>query len=177
MSTTYREANMTRSAVTTFMKQHGVTQEPSDRAALRFKGLQFQPTIVGSMMLVPTLTQSPATFLLFSALLWLNVLVPAANPFEQVYNRFVARPRGRPRLTPAPGPRRFAQGMAAVFMLAAALTLLQGWRTASYVFQGLLAVAFAALLFGKFCLGAYVYHLLRGNVALANGTCPWSDSA
>ena len=36
---------------------------------------------------------------------------------------------------------------------------------------------FAALLFGKFCLGAYVYHLLRGNVALANGTCPWSDSA
>ncbi len=67
--------------------------------------------------------------------------------------------------------------MAAVFMLASGLTLLQGWSTASYVFQGLLAVAFAALLFGKFCLGAYVYHLLRGNVALANGTCPWSDSA
>src|SRR5947208_9905101 len=32
--------------------------------------------------------------------------------------------------------RRFAQGMAAVFMLAAGLTLLQGWRTASYDFQG-----------------------------------------
>jgi len=92
-------------------------------------------------------------------------------------NHPIARPRGRPPLTPAPGPRRFAQGMAGVFMLAAGLTLLQGWSTASYVFQGLLAVAVAALLFGKFCLGAYVYHLLRGNVALANGTCPWSDSA
>src|SRR5256886_4916909 len=80
---------------------------------------------------------------------------PAATPFENLYNRFVARRRGRPPLTPAPGPRRFAQGMAAVFMLAAGLTLLQGWRTASYVFQGLLAVAFAALLLGKFCLGAY----------------------
>ena len=89
----------------------------------------------------------------------------------------IERPRGRPLLTQAPGPRRFAQGMAATFMLAAALTLLQGWRTASYVFQGLLVVAFAALLFGKFCLGAYVYLLLKGNVALANGTCPWSDSA
>jgi len=66
--------------------------------------------------------------------------------------------------------------MAAVSMLAAGLTLLEGWRATSYVFQGFLVVAFAALLFGKFCLGAYVYHLLRGNVALANGTCPWSDS-
>ena len=168
---------MARSAVMNFMKQQGFTQEPPDRAALRFKGLQFQPMIVGLMMLVAILTQSPAIFLLLSALLWLNVLVPAANPFEQVYNRVVARPRGRPALTPAPGPRRFAQGMAAVFMLAAGLALLEGWRTASYAFQGLIVVAFAALLLGKFCLGAYVYHLLKGNAALANGTCPWSDSA
>jgi len=93
---------------------------------------------------VGVLTQSPAIFLLFSALLWLNVLRPAANPFENLYNRFVARPRGRPLLTKAPG---------------------------------LIAGAFAALLFGRFCLGAYVYHLLKGNVAFANGTCPWSDSA
>ena len=168
---------MARSAVLNFMKQQGFTQEPPDRADLRFKGLQFQPIIVGLMMLVAILTQSPAIFLLLSALLWLNVLVPAANPFEQIYNRVVARPRGRPPLTAAPGPRRFAQGMAAVFMLAAGLTLLQGWRTASYVFQGLIVVAFAALLLGKFCLGAYIYHLLKGNAALANGTCPWSDSA
>ncbi len=62
-------------------------------------------------------------------------------------------------------------------MLAAGLTRLQGWTAASYAFQGLIAGAFAALLFGRFCLGAYVYHLLKGNVAFANGTCPWSDSA
>src|SRR5437764_13154456 len=123
---------MARSAVINFMRQQGFTQEPPDRAALRFKGLQFQPTIVGSMMLVGILTQSPAIFLLFSALLWLNVLVPAANPFENVYHRFVAQPRGRPLLTPAPGPPRFAQGLAATFMLAVALTLPLGRRPASY---------------------------------------------
>src|SRR2546422_2055184 len=88
---------MPRSAVMNFMKQQGFAQEPPDRAALRFKGLRFQPTIVGLMMLVAILTQSPAIFLLVSALLWLNVLVPAANPFENFYNRFVARRRGRPR--------------------------------------------------------------------------------
>ena len=168
---------MARSAVVNFMKQQGFTPEPPDRAALRFRGLQLQPTIVGSMMLVGILAQSPAIFLLFSALLWLNVLLPAANPFENLYNRFVARPRARPLLTKAPGPRRFAQGMAATFMLVAGLTRLQGWTAASYAFQGLIAVAFAALLFGRFCLGAYIYHLLKGNVAFANGTCPWNDSA
>src|SRR5205809_2237560 len=153
---------MARSAVVNFMKQQGFTPEPPDRVALRFRGLQFQPTIVGTMMLVGILTQSPAIFLLFSALLWLNVLLPAANPFENLYNRFIARPRGRPPLGKAPGPRRFAQGMAATFMLAAGLSLLRGWTAAAYAFEGFVAVAFAALLLGKFCLGAYVYHLLRG---------------
>ena len=166
---------MMASPVMDFMKQQGFAPEPPDRAVLRFRGLRFQPTIVGSVMLVAILTQSPAIFLLVSAVLWLNVLVPAANPFENFYNRFIARPRGRPLLTRAPGPRRFAQGMAAAFMLAAGLSLLRGWMAAAYVFEGLIAVAFAALLFGKFCLGAYVYHLLKGNVAFANGTCPWSD--
>ena len=166
---------MASPAVTNFMTQQGFAPEAPDRAALRFRGLQFQPTIVGSVMLVAILTQSPAIFLLISAVLWLNALVPAANPFENLYNRFIARPRGRPLLTSAPEPRRFAQGMAAIFMLAAGLSLLEGWRAAAYAFEGLLAVAFAALLFGKFCLGAYVYHLLKGNVAFANGTCPWSD--
>src|ERR1041384_379606 len=100
---------MARSPVMNFMKQQGFTPEPPDRAILRFKGLQFQPTIVGSMMLVGILTQSAAIFLLVSAVLWLNVLVPAANPSEHFYNRFVAPRSGRPPLTPAPGPRRFAQ--------------------------------------------------------------------
>src|SRR6266516_3232711 len=76
---------MARSAVMNFMKQQGFTPEPLDRAALRFRGLQFQPTIVGFMILVGILTQSPAIFLLCSALLWLNVLLPAANSFDNVY--------------------------------------------------------------------------------------------
>ena len=38
----------------------------------------------------------------------------------------------------------------------------------------LLVVAFSALLFGRFCLGAYVFHLLRGEAAFANSTLPWA---
>ena len=158
------------------MRQQGFAPEAPDRAALRFRGLLFQPTIVATVMLVAIVTQSATIFLLVSGVLWLNVLVPTANPFENLYNRFIARPRGRPPLGKAPGPRRFAQGMAATFMMAAGLSLFRGWTAAAYAFEGFVAVAFAALLLGKFCLGAYVYHLLRGNVAFANGTCPWSES-
>src|SRR5437868_13896505 len=103
---------MARSAVMNFMKQQGFTQEPPDPATLRFKGLQFQPTILGSMMLVAILTQSPAILLLFSTLLWLNVLLPAAHRIEQDYNRFIVRPCGRPPHTPASEPRRCSQGLA-----------------------------------------------------------------
>lgn len=165
---------MPRSAIRNFMRQQGFAEDPAQATTQRFRGLQFQPTIVGTILLVAIVVQSAVTFLALSAVLWWNVLVPKANPFELAYNRWIARPRGRPLLQPAPGPRRFAQGMAAAFALAAGSGLLLGWTAASYVFQALLAVAFVALLFGKFCLGAYVYHLLRGNASFANATCPWS---
>lgn len=166
---------MASAAVRNFMRQQGFTEEPAVRQNAHFLGLQFQPTLVGTMMLVAIVTQAAPLFLIFSAVLWVNALFPKANPFEVIYNVWIARPGGRPPLTPAPMPRRFAQGMAATFMLAAGVTLWQGWTAASYVFQAFIAVAFTALLLGKFCLGAYVYHLLKGNAAFANGTCPWSD--
>jgi hypothetical protein len=42
------------------------------------------------------------------------------------------------------------------------------------VFQAFLVVAFLLLLLGKFCLGAWVFHVLRGEVAFANSTLPWA---
>jgi hypothetical protein len=64
--------------------------------------------------------------------------------------------------------------VAAAFTLAAGICLIQGWSVASWVFQAFLGVAFSALLFGKFCLGAWVFHVLRGEVAFANSTLPWA---
>jgi hypothetical protein len=157
-----KEKEMPASSIRNFMRQQGFADDASE------------PTIVGTTLLVAIVLQSAPIFLAVSAVLWWNALVPSANPFERAYDRWIARPRGRPPLQPAPGPRRFAQGMAAALTLAAGSSLLLGWTAASYAFQALLAVAFVALLFGKFCLGAYVYHLLRGNASFANATCPWS---
>jgi len=63
--------------------------------------------------------------------------------------------------------------MAAAFLLGAGLSLLAGLTVLAWVFEAFLVVAFSALLFGKFCMGAYVFHLLRGEAGFANSTLPW----
>jgi hypothetical protein len=156
------------------MKQQGFAEEPATTCDMHFSGLYFQPRIVGPLVVVGILLRSPMFFFLLSAILWWNVLFPAWNPFELFYNHLLARPRGRATLAPAPPPRRFAQGMAAAFMAVVAISLVQGWMVTAWVFEAGLVAAFAALLFGKFCLGAYIYHLLRGQFAFANATLPWA---
>ena len=171
---------MASRAVTNFMKQQGFAEEPPDACDMHFEGLYFQPRIVFPAVIVATLLQlvsvplSAGLHFLLSAVLWWNTLLPALNPFELAYNRWVARPKGRLELVPAPGPRRMAQGMAAAFNLGAGLALLYGMAPLAWVLQVMLVVAFSALLFGRFCLGAYVYHLLKGRVAFANSTLPWA---
>jgi hypothetical protein len=166
--------------VTNFMLQQGFAEEPPDACDMHFEGLYFQPRIVFPAILAATLLQlvnipvAAGLHLGISAVLWWNTLVPTLNPFERAYNRWVAPRKGLAPLVPAPGPRRMAQGMAAAFNLGAGLALLHGPRPLAWVLQGLLVVAFSALLFGRFCLGAYVFHLLKGRVAFANSTLPWA---
>jgi hypothetical protein len=164
-----------------FMKQQGFAEEAPDACNMHFAGLYFQPRIVGPLVVLGILLHfagllvpAAALFFALSAVLWWNVALPALNPFEQFYNRVLALPKHREPLTPAPGPRRFAQAIAAVFTLVAAVSILQGWNVTAWIFEAFLVAAFSALLFGKFCLGAYVYHLLRGEFAFANATLPWA---
>jgi len=163
------------------MKQQGFAEESPDACNMHFAGLYFQPRIVGPLVVVGIILHLtgflPAAAVLFfalSAVLWWNVTLPAMNPFERFYNRALALPRGRTPLAPAPGPRRFAQAIAAAFLLVAGVSILQGWTLTAWVFEAFLVAAFSALLFGKFCLGAYIYHLLRGEFAFANATLPWA---
>src|SRR5262245_34477282 len=112
---------MSSPAVTNFMRQQGFPEEPPDACNMHFEGLYFQPRIVFPLVIVGILLQSVPLFLVLSAILWWNTFVPALNPFELAYNRFVAPRRGTGKLAPAPMPRRFAQGMAAAFLLGAAV--------------------------------------------------------
>jgi hypothetical protein len=165
---------MSSSAIQNFMRQQGFGDEPPDACNMHFAGLYFQPRIVFAAVLLAVVFQSAWLFLAIGAVLWWNVLFTEWNPFERAYNRFVAAPRGTPPLTPAPGPRRFAQAVNAAFNTGAGACLLLGLPGASWLLQAGLVAAFSALLFAKFCLGAWMYHVLRGELAFANSTLPWA---
>ncbi len=167
-------------SVTKFMRQQGFGEEPPDACDMHFEGLYFQPRLVFPAVIVAILLRmasipaSAGLHFTISAVLWWNTVLPALNPFELVYNRRVARPKGWLELVPAPGPRRMAQGMAAAFNLGAGLALVYGMTSLAWVLQAMLVAAFSALLFGRFCLGAYVFHLLKGRASFANSTLPWA---
>jgi hypothetical protein len=133
----------------------------------------FQPRLIGVLVIIGLVFHAWPIFLGLAAVLWWNALVPTRNPFDAFYNRLVAAPKGRPKLTPAPGPRRFAQGMAATFMLGIGLSFARGVNGVGWTLSGLLAMALAALVFGRFCLGSYLFLVLRGDAAFANRTLPW----
>ncbi len=159
-----------------FVRQQGFREASSEACATQYPALMWQPRAIGGLVLIGLLFQPWPYFLALWALLWWNAAFPSLNPFDALYNRLVATPRGRPPLGPAPNPRRFAQAMAGTFMLAIGLTLFSGWHTFAWALEALLLAALGALILGRFCLGSYLYHLFTGEARYANRTLPWSHA-
>lgn len=157
-----------------FVRQQGLRDVTPDTCAYQYPALMWQPRAIGVLVLIGLATQAWPWFLGLSALLWWNVVFPRLNPFDLAYNALVAKPRSLPRLGPAPGPRRFAQAMAGTFMLAIGVSLLYGWVALAWTLEALLLAALVALVFGRFCLGSYLFLLATGQRGFANQTLPWS---
>lgn len=157
-----------------FVRQQGFQDASPDSCSYQFPALMWQPRAMGILVLIGLILQSGPYFLALSAILWWNVIVPSLNPFDALYNLFVARPQGLPRLTPALAPRRFSQGMAGTFMLAIGLALVYGQTYIAWAIEALLVVALTALILGGFCMGSYFYWLFTRHADFANRTLPWS---
>jgi len=127
------------------------------------------------LFLVGITFQSPAVFLGLWAVLWWSALLPRLNPFDALYNLTLGTRAGAIHLGPAPAPRRFAQGMAGTFALAIGVLLRLEWFIPAFVLEGFLGAAIVALIFGRFCLGSYIYHLLRGETKFTGKTLPGSN--
>jgi Domain of unknown function (DUF4395) len=157
-----------------FILQQGLEDPAPQEKHLRFEALLFQPRLIGMAVLIGIIFQSPTVFLSLWLVLWWNALLPRLNPFDALYNLTLGARPGTIRLRPAPAPRRFAQGMAGTFALAIGAMLRLEWFMTAYVLEGFLGAAIVALIFGRFCLGSYIYHLLRGDTEFTGKTLPWS---
>jgi len=156
-----------------FILQQGLSALPADSCPLQFSSLMFQPRMVGTVVLAAVLLQSPAIFLALSGVLWWSALFPRWNPFDALYNRTIGARPSALRLSEAPAPRRFAQAMAGFIALTIGGLLLFGWNLTAYIQEAILLAALAALVFGRFCLGSFIFHIGRGQEEFAMKTLPW----
>ena len=141
-----------------FIRMQGVTAPDIDDEL--YSALMLQPRVVGAIVALGIVVQSPLVFLTLSAALLWSALVPSRNPFDVIYNRVIAQPRGLAPLGLAPAPRRFAMGMAGTVALTIGVALLVGAAITAWVFEGLFAVAVIQVVFADICGAANVYHLL-----------------
>jgi hypothetical protein len=160
-----------------FIRQQGFERPCAQTCAVHYAALQFQPKVIGVLMLAGVVLQTPALFVALAAILLWSAIRPERNPFDRAYNGLVAAPRGLPLLTPAPGPRRFAQGLAATLLMIITVSLLTGRHVLAMAVEAFLLAAVAAILFGGFCFGSFVFHLLTGNAQFAKRTLPWARGA
>lgn len=143
-----------------FLQSQGFTEPTPESCGLHFAALQFQPRVIGIILIAGMILQfvarlpSIAVFVMLGIVLWWSALLPDANVFEWAYN--LTSPRYR--LTRAPAPRRFAQGLAGGMALAIAAFLNMHWLLAAIVVELLLLAAVAGILFAKFCFGSWLYH-------------------
>lgn len=159
-----------------FILQQGLEAPAGKDCHKLSSALLFQPRIIGPLVLLGILLQSPKVFLPLGAVLWWSALFPRLNPFDAFYNATLGARPGAARLQPALAPRRFSQGMAGTFGLAIGAALMGQAQTLAYVLQVFFLVAATAIGLGKFCLGSFIFHLIRGRAAFALRTLPWARS-
>jgi len=157
-----------------FILQMGFEDPAPAVLPLQYSALVFQPRTVLIGIVAGILFQSWAVFAGLGALLWWSALFPKLNPFRALYNRTIGSRPGAFRLDPSPAPRRAAETEAGTMALAIALLIHAGVSHTAYVVEAVFLAAALAVMFGSFCTGTFVYHLLRGRWRFALQTLPWA---
>ncbi len=160
-----------------FIIQQGLQEPLAETCPLLYSALLFQPRVIGVLFIGAALYQQPGIFFALAAVLLWNAFLPHLNPFDAVYNHTLARRPGGIALSPAPGPRRFAQSLAGLFAIAIGALLALGWHMTAFFLEGILIAEIGALVFSGFCLGSFIFHLLFGRADFAMRTLPWASPA
>jgi hypothetical protein len=164
------------SANLNYVRQQGFKQATPPACEYLYPALMWQPRVAGVLVALGVLAESGWYFVALSAVFWFSVLFPRLNPFDAIYDRLVLKRIGHAAVGPAPAPRRFSMGMAATFMLVVGLSILGGQPALAWTFEVILLFAIGLMIFGRFCIGSYLYHHLSGQRLFANKTLPWRSS-
>ena len=159
-----------------FIVQQGFSPSCQTTCDLQYSALLFMPRLLGLAFVTAAILRLPTMFFALGVLLWWCVVAPRLNPLNALYN-WVMAPVSGVTLTPAPAPRRFSQFLGGSFALAIAASQATGARTTALVLQAILLAAVSAVVFGGFCLGSFLFHILSGRRDVAMRTLPWAGDA
>ena len=141
-----------------FIRQQGFTTEGCQDGL--YSALMLQPRVIAAVVIAGVVLQSPWMFLTLATVLWWSALVPNHNPFDAFFNHVMADPMRLAAMPAAPPPRRFSQAAAATIAMSIAMSLFTGASHAAWLFEGVFVAGSMSVVVRRFCLPAYVYHLL-----------------
>ena len=140
-----------------FIRGQGFTTEGCQDGL--YEALMFQPRVIAGLVVSGVVFQSPWLFLALSTVLYWGALFPSRNLFDAFFNHVMADPKRLAAMPAAPPPRRFAQSIAGAFAMSIASTLFAA-SPAAWLFESVFVFGSMSVVVRRFCLPAYVYHLL-----------------
>ena len=143
------------------LETQGFTGLDDTRLAEAEPWLRFTPGVCSLLMGVGTALASPAFLWALAGIAALGAIFPA-HPFDLVYNFGIRRLTGTPALPPNGAPRRFACGLAAVWLAATGAAFTADAAIVGYAMGGLLTVMASLVALTHFCIPSLIYGALFG---------------
>lgn len=123
--------------------------------------LRWSPAFCALVMGTGTVLASPWILWALAITAALGTLLPS-HPFDYVYNLGVRRLTGTPPLPPNGAPRRFACGMATLWLVGTGAAFAADLAVLGYVLGGILTAVAALVGTTHFCIPSLVYGLIFG---------------
>jgi len=126
-------------------------------------GLRVAPVFCMLLAGIATALASPTLLLGLIPLAALGAIL-SGSPFDVFYNHGLRYVLKGPRLPVYPAPRRFACGLAAVWLIATAGLMIAGYATAGQVMGWLLVATAAVPVVTGFCVPSFTYRIVTGTM-------------
>jgi hypothetical protein len=123
--------------------------------------LRWSPVFCTLVMATGTVLASPWILWGLAVTAALGTILPS-HPFDYVYNFGLRRLTGTPPLPANGAPRRFACGMATVWLVATGTAFAADLTVLGYVLGGILTAVAALVAIAHFCIPSLIYSLLFG---------------
>lgn len=124
--------------------------------------LRFSPAICMTWAAIATSMASPAGLWALMPFAALGAVLPGGHPFDIIYNHGIRHLIGTQRLPQYHAPRRFACGVATVWLAFAGWAFYSGSMVLGYVLGGSLVLVAAVMTFTDFCIASFFYGLVFG---------------